>query len=497
MPTASVTTTHQSGGLTFSDVIPDRVHGKVGTAESGEENKIYYIQNLRQAENIFGKGQLVDSVQQYFEEFNEILNQKPVPLLCVRPENDTPGIIKTPILEGTGLATVTTNGSPTGNRSVKIKITKSGTGGVAEYRKSIDGGLSYSAPLITPASGTSISLDVGATARFTDDATTPEQTFITGDIWTFDITGPTASNTAVLRAIEAYKQEYRVYWIHLLGGVTRSMAVSIDSILTTMETDLNQPIFAILEGMNRAEAETKKGSAFADVPEYLQYIADEYDPFESDRVAIVASEGRYIPGGIINAGGYGVLQASETPIGEWRNAATMLTAKIASGAPNVSAAYVREKRSLTFSEIRYWQEGYQDYMDLLHDMRLTVLKQYNDFNGIYIARDRMKSDLESDFVEIPERRRADKMHRIVYRESIPNLNADTEQINFDYIQAQIDKAVSDAMEIPGKAEITGHEIILDPNKNFASTRILEALMRIYVRGRIGAIEWTTSFSQVV
>ncbi|MCP5502624.1 MAG: hypothetical protein H7A25_22185 [Leptospiraceae bacterium] len=498
MPTASVTTTHQSGGLTFSDVIPDRVHGKVGVAETGEVNKIYYIQNLKQAENIFGRGQLIDSLKQYFEEFDEELGQKPVPLLCVRPDNDIPGIVATPTLEGSGLATIAINGSPSGSRSVKIKITKAGAGGIAEYRKSVDGGLSYGAPLVTPVSGASINLDVGVSATFTDDVTSPEQTFALGDVWSFEISGPAASNSSRLAAFEAFKQEYRVYWIHLLGGVDRNFAVSLDSVLQVMETELNQPIFAVLEGMSFDEAEAKKGSDFADIAEYLQYIADEYDPFFSDRVCIVASEGRYIPGGIANAGGYEVVLASEIPLGEWRNAATLLTAKIASGAPNVSAAYVREKRSLTMSEIRYWKEGYQDYMDLLHDMRLTVLKEYNDYDGIFIARDRMKSGPDSDFVEIPERRRADKMHRIVYRESLQFLNQDTNigsgSGGIKYIQAVADAAVSSSMEVSGRQEISKHEIIFDPDKDFSQTKILKAKLKMFIAGRIKAIEWTTSFA---
>jgi hypothetical protein len=61
--------------------------------------------------------------------------------------------------------------------------------------------------------------------------------------------------------------------------------------------------------------------------------------------------------------------------------------------------------SLTFSEIRHWNEGYRDYMELLHDKRHCVLKEYNDYPGIFIARDRIKSHPDSDFIEIPERRR--------------------------------------------------------------------------------------------
>ncbi|EMN48806.1 hypothetical protein LEP1GSC088_3933 [Leptospira interrogans str. L1207] len=104
----------------------------------------------------------------------------------------------------------------------------------------------------------------------------------------------------------------------------------------------------------------------------------------------------------------------------------MATAKIAATSVNVSIGYVKDMRSLTFSEIRYWDEGYRNYMDLLHDMGLMVLKQYDDYDGIFIARDKIKASSDSDFKELLERRRADKMHRILYRESLQFLNMDTE-----------------------------------------------------------------------
>lgn len=130
-------------------------------------------------------------------------------------------------------------------------------------------------------------------------------------------------------------------------------------------------------------------------------------------------------------------------------------------------------------------------MDTLHDKRLIVLKEYDDYPGIFIARDRIKSHPDSDFVEIPERRRADKMHRIVYRESLPFLNGDLATTKLDYIKSVCDSAISYQMEQVGNPEITAHKIIFDYDKK---NRILKARLIMYVVGRVNAIEWTTSFS---
>ncbi|WP_016754181.1 DUF2586 family protein [Leptospira santarosai] len=492
MATGDVSTYHQDGGINFNDVKPDRVGSKVGTAETGDANRIYVINNAPQARDVFGRGELVKSLEQFFDEFDESKGQKPVPVLCVRPVNDVVGSVGTPIKVGNGDAALpTVAGTPTGSRVVVLKITKDGAHGTAEYRKSTDGGETFSSPIVTPASGSPISLDVGVIATFVN-ASTPANTFKVGDKFTFTISGPSASTASRLTAIETLKREYRSYWIHVLGPATRAFAMSCNAILDEMETEHHLPSFIILEARGKTDSET--------VPQYFQYIQDEFDPFASPngRVLIAVGEARYIPGGVNAAGGYSAVKAAETPMGEWRNFATMATAKISAAAVNVSIGYVKDMRSLTFSEIRYWNEGYRDYMDLLHDMGLMVLKNYDDYDGIFVARDKIKAASASDFKELPERRRADKMHRILYRESLQFLNMDTEVDSgsggLDYIKTYIDSKISAEMEAPGRQEISGHEIVLDPNKTFHTNRILRAKCRMFVSNRTHAIEWETSFA---
>lgn len=489
MSTPDVITYHQSGGINFSDVIPDRVHAKIGEAETGDANKVYVINNYQQAKSTFGAGKLVDSLQQYFEEFNGSLGQSPVPVLCVRPINDTPGTVGTPDKgTSTGSATAASGGTSTKTFVAKIKITKAGASQTAEYRLSTDGGVTYGSPVVTPAEDTPIALGGGATITFTD-ALTPADSFDVGDIWTVTVTAPSASNNSFLDSLDILRGEYRLNWIHIINEADRAFAVSVNSVLNTMETDYHLPTFVILE------AETKTTGTEA---EYFQSIIDEWDPFQSDRVCIVAFEGRYVSGGVAASGGYQTVV--EAGIGEWRNGATMLTAKLAAGAPNVSAGWVRFMKSLTFSEIRYWTTGYQDFMDTMHDMGITVGKVYDDYEGVFIAKDKIKCHPDSDFKEIPERRRADKMHRLVYQNSLQFLNADTEVRSGSgglvYVKAYIDGKISGEMEAQGRAEITKHEIQLDPDKTFATTRILKVKLKMFIAGRIKAIEWTTSFASV-
>lgn len=496
MPTGDVTTTHVSGGLGNTGSKPDRVHLKIGIAEGSEENKTILVLNYQQAKQVFEAGPLLDSLQQYFEEFNEALNQKPAPVLCVRPKNDIPGLVEAlPDTTRIGKAQVAVEGNPTGSALVIIRIVSGGASETATYKKSVDGGLSWGTVMQTPPSGSQIALAKGSVCKFTDDAV-PQDSFVAGEEYRFALTRPSASPAEVLKTLDLVKREYRLYWIHIVGGVDKAFAVSVNQILTEMETTHHLPSFCILE----AKAPDTEPTTEEEVNAYHQALIDEFESFHSDRVSICPSFGRYIPGGIYAFGGLEVVKSSPEPVGYFVNGATLLTAKLAANPVNVSPGFVLVNQSLTMAEIKYWNLGYRNYMDVLNDSGFTVLKEYDDKEGIFIAKGMIKAGPGSDFQEIPERRRADKLHRIVYRKSLPYLGMDSEiksgSGGIDYIKQVCSSAVSSEMEVAGQAEISGHKVVLDPNKTFSRTKILEAQLTMFIKNRVDGISWTTSFSAV-
>ncbi|AVQ11670.1 Uncharacterized protein XB16_1338 [Leptospira santarosai] len=495
MAIGSVTTTHVSGGLGNSFPYEDKVHAKIGQAEGYTANTPILISSYKQGKDVFIKGELVDALKQHFEEFDESLGEVPVPVLCIRPENDQAGSVDPVILgpANTGLAnTPTISGTPVGNREVVLKITKAGALGTAEYRKSEDGGESFGPLLVTPVSGV-IALSVGVTATF-HNGTTPADTFDAGDTFSFTIKGPDASPGARLVAIESLKTVDQgntpFYWFHHIGGVSREFAISVSTLLEEMRTGNLFRIFAVLE------IERKLPSESAET--YFLRIQDEWDSYENEKVCVVGAEGRYIPGGINSNGGWNASLELAPTIGEWRNAATFLCARLAAHRVNVSAAWVAKNKSRTLIGIRYWNEGYKGYQTAFDDLGLTILQIYPDYQGVYIASDNLMAGSTSDFQYIPELRRANKMHRIVYRESLPFLKSDTETNSgsggLDYLKAMIDAKVSSEMERAGEAEISGHEIKLQPIKTLNGRKILPVTLKMYVKDRIDAIQWSTEFA---
>lgn len=490
MATGDVSTYHASGGICATSYSVDRVHAKVGTAEGGNANQIYLISNAAQARNTFTKGPLVDALTQHFEEFNEDAGEQAVPVLAVRPDNDTAGSVDVEAsADNTGSAPVpTTSGTVNATKTVLIVVTKEGACGTAEYKRSIDGGKTYETPLVFPASGDTISLTAGVTATFTD-YTTPADTFDVGDTFTFTLTAPTPSTSSVLTAIDSLKQEYRAYFIHVMYETDLALAVSLSTVADDFADTYHNPMRIITEALSKEDAET--------VSEYYARLMTEYESFFSDRVMIVAWEGYYISGGVEVAGGYEAIESLGTT-GEWRNAATFLAARAAASSVNESTAWVSKNRSRTFSKIRYWSEGYQDYYDAMDDMRLVVGKVYDNYPGVFIASDKIKSHPDSDFIELPEGRRADKMHRIVRSTTLPYLHADAETESssggIDAVEAAVNAAVSKEMMTAGSKEISSAKVTLDPDGTYVQDQILIAKMQMGIKGRTQSIEWTTSFA---
>lgn len=488
----TVTTTYEDGGLENGVIDEDRMHAVIGVAETGDPNKGYLVSNVTQAHAIFTKGPLVDSISQYFEEFDE--TETPHPLVAIRATNDLPGSVDPFVFTGTGLAAdPAVTGTPTGNRTVIVRFVTGGACGVAEYRISRDGGISFDTTQLTPPSGDPIYLDAGISAAWTDYSI-PADTFHAGDEKHFVLHGPSASESMILDAVESVKnlkREKRPSWVHVAHPVQKPFAVACESLGVQLASAEHQmPLYFVLESENY---ETVMGAATPvdddSVGDYFQSISDHWDDFvsPSGQVVIVSDQGRYIPGGIELAGGYTALEG--TTLGEWRNAATFLCHCRASGPVSESPAWVKKHRSRTFSEIRFDQNNHSDWVTSLTASGHVMLTEYPDYEGVYLASGKMKSRHDSDFQFVYNRARVDKADRIVYRVSIPFIEADENNIDLDTIKLECEKAVKEKMLSPGAVEIADFKIRFD-RKKFEKTGAIDARLEIKPGQHVKSIGWT-------
>lgn len=448
----------------------DGVHLKVGVAEGGVANGVYEVSSYREAKEILVSGVLLEAIETYYGEFSKDKKQTPPKLFFCRPENDVPGSVGTPEKTGTGTATASAAGTPTGDREFVLEILTGGAPATATYRKSQDGGKSWSDEIVTPAAGVAINLGAGCTITFT--AGEPANgSFVAGDVWRITATGPTASVANVLEAIRAAKQIYDVRFIHVVGATAKSFWTSCGDIADDWEGLYHHLVFFILEAAARGDEET--------VDEWAMDRINEAKAFTHRRVIVMPLEGL------------------STLSSSYVNLAWVLAAKIACARVHESAGFVDKFAFLTISAIRDWVElsrkdAGDSWLDVMDDNRLTVATHYDNYPGIYISHANLMSDETSDYHRVQDLRPIDKVRRIArvrmmrFLESPAHPEAGIGGIQ--NLKAEVDNAVSAQMEIRGDKEIDHHEFEIDPNQDVAGSGEVYGRIHVY---KIGTMEKIT------
>ncbi|HOW82441.1 MAG TPA: DUF2586 family protein [Spirochaetota bacterium] len=443
-----VTVNLADGRLGQGDEFADGLHVKIGVAEGGSANTVYAIASRRETIARFGAGALVDSLTRHFEEGGKAL-------FAMRPTNSLAGSIGSVTQSGTG-PLLTPTGTPTGARSFKVQIVAGGAAETATYRYSNDGGVTWSSIYTTPAQGSSIVLTDGVTISFGTG------TFAAGEEYTFATTAPNAAAADFIDAIDAVRAAYNpascaYTFIHIVGGFARTFWESVKSTLADFET---ARIFVnfILE---------YPAYASGDVDAYLQTMLDEYRLFQEKRISVV--------GGYIRYGDDSV----------YRSAAILLCANLSRCRTNIHPGWVNAFKSLTGKEIRHWTE-IQDFINDLDGANVILAVQYPNWDGIYIKKDHLMGPSTSDYQTIHDLRPADKVRRLAYSKIMPFVNADAEgsDSGVDSLIAEIDLAISQAMEDPAKKEIKGHTTRLTFN---ASTKAVTGSIDIQPKGTMETI----------
>ena len=258
------------GGIGRTPKGADGIHLKVGIAEGGEVNKIYEANSYYDAERILKKGPLLDAIRVYFNEFSSEKRQEPVKIYFALAERDQPGKLSTVEHTGTGKATRALSGMSAGAREFIVEIVKGGASGTATYRKSSDGGNTFSEEFTTPASGSMIDMGAGVNIAFTDH-TTPAESFIAGDRYVFSSTAPGASTGSILDAVNASKQTHEAKFVHVVGPKDKAFWASISQIADDWERDYHDHKVFILETSSRENSETVKAWAEARINESIGF----------------------------------------------------------------------------------------------------------------------------------------------------------------------------------------------------------------------------------
>jgi len=473
MATGDVKTNLVDGGLGFSTKGADGIHCKIGTAEGGEVNKVYSVSSYPEAKAILKNGKLLESIEQWYKEFDSTKKQDPPKLFFVVPDRDIPGQLSSPVLFGNGNAIAQTSGSPTGSRKFIFEIIKGGTSGEATYRKSNDGGLTYSGEIITPLTGIPISMGGGCNIVFNDGSPAVDS-FMPGDRWEFTSEEPGASVISVTSAIEKLRTEYAVRFIHVLGETDPSFWTACNELAENWSKDYKHHIFFVFE--------TKKRTTET-VEDWVLDRVNESKSFSGKRVMAVCMSG------LNNLNG------------KHSNLANVLTAKLSASRVHESPGFVDKFGFLTITQLDDYEKlservAGKSFLDTLDDNNYTVALSYDDYPGFFFSHANTFADDSSDFQRIQILRCADKIRRISRNRIMRFLESPSHPEagigGILSLIAEIDNALGDAMEKKGDREIDSHKTNIDENQDVLGLGKVEGSISFVPIGTMEAIELNIS-----
>lgn len=458
------------GGLGNVAKGTDGIHACIGCAESGDNNVAYSATSFPEIQAILGYGPLLERFRQYYKEFDASKKQKPPKVYFVKAEADVPGSIGEPVLTGDSEAQIATSGSPLASRSFRIEILTGGACGTATYRKSIDGGKSWSDELTVPASGTPLTLGSGISVTFTD-AATPADSFSAGDIWSFASVGPSASNASLLAAIDVLKQQHEVRFVHVMGESTKAFWASCAALADDWDINYRHPVWFVVEATKRSEGQT--------VAEWAIQRINEAKGFTHKRVLKVCQSG----------------ENKDTALES--NLATVLCAKLSAGRVHEAPGFVDKFGFLTISKLIDYAElsekaGGASLLDALDDNKYICAVEYEDYPGFYFSHGNTCADETSDYQKIEILRPADKIRRIGRQAIMKFLNSPSHAEagigGIATLVVTIDNAIGEAMEIRGDREIVSHETLISEDQDVLGTGKVEGKIAFIPIGSMGAID---------
>ena len=402
--------TIKDGGLGALQALNVSVFGVYGVSEKGTESP-KFVKDMNQVVEEYGMGTLVDHLNDAF-----VCGARQI--VALRADASTVHVVGTPTNSGTGTATADAD-LQTGvlavkaDRIHKFKITVGGALATAKYQYSNNGGITYGEEksfVITtpgPPAIAEIDLEDGTYIEFTDDAVTPESSFVVGDIWTLENTEAkmnTSDRSDALDTICAYKD---------------ANGIGLPLIVDTSEGD--DVIWAVLGSKADAiwNAEQRpiwiiinsEKPDYADIDTWIAGLVTSSGTYRHERIGICALWGRFVD----TRGNLYV-----------RAGAGSIAGFIARGKLHWSIGWVRE---FVFSNCI----GVEPYNDDTDKMDLSRIAQLNDARfitgrhwpgyGIAPTDDWMMAAATSDFFCIRNRRIMDASIVGVQMANVPYVNS--------------------------------------------------------------------------
>lgn len=241
----------------------------LGVCSSGTLNTVYQFNDIQTLKDTLGTGPLVEAAA-------HVLSIAGGPVVCIKTNGSVAGTVGSVTLVGTGLSVLTTTGSvPLDGYSVAIKITTGATNpaaGLATFRTSLDGGLTYSGDIALPTSGVYAIPATGVTINLS------AASLVAGDVYSFTTVAPGYSVSDFNTTWDALMADNSdPFCVHVVGipadgTAAAALAAALDSKLTTAQNTQYRFLMGLMQAQSASDSSISTGLA----------------AFTSTRVAIAA-----------------------------------------------------------------------------------------------------------------------------------------------------------------------------------------------------------------
>lgn len=465
MPLSNVNVTIQDGGLGILDPNSAVPHGKVGVSSQGVANQVVLITDKSQIA-AFGTGPLVNALNDAFDAGSR-------QIYAVLAEPDINGTKSAITSTKTGQGDVTVSGNPLDAYEVKVEILSDGGFNQATFKYSLDGGDSYSEEITVPTDGAYVIANTGLTLNFTEYATTPADSFKTGDVYNFTTTAPTASIANITNAVNALlDSNYSFDFIHVVGESDSSVWTALDTIAEDAVTEKYRFIHFLCEAAYLSAGQT--------TAEWVQSLIAARASFDSVRVSVCAAFAEIEninTERIFNRNGAGIYSGRVSSIPSMRSPARVRDGNL----PNVKSI-----NPVGLSE---------EQIAALDAAGYITFRTYEGKAGVYVTDGRMMAPAGSDFQFVEHRRVMDKACRNLRRAALEYKHAEVDPLDQEgslaHFQASLQQEL-DAMAAGSEKEISSGRIEI-PEQDILATSKLRVKIRIVPIGIMREIELDLGF----
>lgn len=382
-------------------------------------------------------------------------------IYCMPVVGATKGTVEAITLTGTGEATYTTEGDPNNSYKVIIEIITPGALNVATYKYSLDDGLSWSNEKTVPLDGAVDLIGTGIKVKYTA-AATPENSFQSGDTYTFSTTAPRMSNQEILDALDKIKTSMLAFeMIHIVGGSTSTLWATLATKSEELFKNYHKPLMFVLEAEEKAEATT--------LDQYVSDLVTQRNAVDSFRIEVCTARA--------------LVNTLEGTVKE-RNAAGLVCGLYAAAKVSQSIGEVASFNLKNYVT-KLLPEGIMDgdYIETLDKAKFLTLRQYYGLDGFFVTNARVFASDKSDYQYAEFVRTANKACREVRIAALEHMhmlvNPVTPEVSLESFKAMVTIPLERMIK---NKELAAGEVIIPEGQDILESEKIELQIKFVPYG---------------